>query len=75
MRTIRIQATPEQLKQINAFIKKIGAEVVKSEPSKVYSKKEVHPYLLETDNYCKHLKNEIIKEYNKTTKVKAKPVL
>lgn len=77
MKTVQIEATPTQFKQLNEFAEKIGAKIVEPEPKKAVAKKqkEVHPNLIETDNYCKYLKNEIIKKYNKTAKIKAKPVI
>lgn len=76
MKTVQIEATPTQFKQLNDFAEKIGAKIVKLDTKKVVSKKEDrHPNLIETDNYCKYLKNEIIKKYNETAKIKAKPVI
>lgn len=76
MKTFQIEATPTQLKQINAFIEKIGAKIVKLEPKKTVAKKqELHPHIIELREDCKRIKNEIRIKYNETAKKKIKPIV
>ncbi len=70
MITIQIKAIPAQIKQINDFVEKIGAEVVKED-----SKKEIDSVFLDNREQCKRIQNEIIKGYNKKAKSKAKLVI
>lgn len=76
MRTIQIKATAEQFKRINAYIKEIGAEVVKTPaPRKASKKKTDDPVFLDNRKQLKELKNELRRKYNEKAKTKIEYIL
>lgn len=75
MRTVQVQATPEQFKKLNTYAEEIGVKIITPRPKKTVSKKEIDPNILDAQEQCKRLKNEIRRKYNEHAKVKVEYIV